>query len=498
MIVTEFRMCIDRERVFELLARFDRARVLVVGDIYLDENVFGTVTGVSLEAPVPIYEVQERRYNPGAAGNAACNVAALGAKTYMVGYVGHDANADIVRREFEARSVDTSGLVVHPTRPTNTYGKLRAGAFNAPSQEILRTDTPSPVFIDGETEEAVMAHIRRLAPQVDAIVVVDQVASVATERVLAEVVAQAKAHKLITVGDSRGRAGSFSGFDVVVPNDREAGIGAGIDVDNEASLHAAGKALLKVCSNALITRGPKGITVFSADGAIADVPIVPCPVVDVTGAGDTVTAAVAVSLVAGGTLQEAAVIGNAAAGIVVGKPGVVTAPLSELRQAFTQQGGPAKLRTLDELEGLVRQLKESGKRVVWTNGCFDLIHVGHITYLMRAARLGDALVVGLNSDASVREVKGPTRPIINENDRALVLSALECVAYVTIFSDPTTVEVLKRLRPDVYAKGGDYTLDTIVQEERRVVEGYGGEIALIPGVEGRSTTSIIKTITGGA
>jgi len=143
----------------ELLARFDKARVLVVGDIYLDENVFGKVTGVSLEAPIPIYEVQRKKHNPGAAGNAACNVAALGAKTYMVGYVGDDVNADIVRKEFAVRNVDTSGVVVHPTRPTNTYGKLKAGGHNIPEQEILRTDTPSPVFVEHRRQPSDQVHM---------------------------------------------------------------------------------------------------------------------------------------------------------------------------------------------------------------------------------------------------------------------------------------------------------------------------------------------------
>lgn len=486
----------DLERYRDVLSRFEKARVLVVGDIYLDENVRGVVTGISLEAPIPVYEVHQRKYNPGAAGNAACNVAALGAKTYMVGYVGNDTNAGIVRREFEIRNVDTSGLVVHPTRATNTYGKLRAGGFNIPTQEILRTDTPTPVFIEGEVEDQIVANIKARAPEVYAIVVTDQVCSVATERVLREVVAVAKQHKLITVGDSRSRAGAFKGFDIIVPNDREAGIGAGIDVVDEKSLHAAGKKLLTICKNAVVTRGAQGITVFAADGSVTDVPITIAPdaVVDVTGAGDTVTAAVTVTVVAGGTLAEAAVVGNTAAGVAVAQEGVVTVPRAQLERALLSKGGPAKLKSIDELTEIVAALRESGKKVVWTNGCFDIVHVGHITYLQKAASLGDALIVGLNSDASVRNVKGPGRPIVPEGERAVVLSALECVGYVVLFSEPSPMPYLETLRPDVYAKGGDYTLDTIVQEERRLVESYGGAIEIISGVEGRSTTSIIARI----
>jgi D-beta-D-heptose 7-phosphate kinase/D-beta-D-heptose 1-phosphate adenosyltransferase len=478
----------------DLLARFDKARVMVVGDIYLDENVFGTVTGISLEAPIPVYEVQERRHNPGAAGNAACNVAALGAKTYMIGVIGDDTNGEIVRREFHIRNVDTSRVIVDPKVPTNTYGKLRAGTFNAPAQEILRTDTPHPTFLEPDIEEKVIANMRELAPQVDCIVVVDQVAAVCTERVLEEAVALAKKHNLLTVGDSRSRAGQLKGFDVIVPNDREAGIGAGIDVTNIATLRDAGHALLKLCKNALITRGPQGITIFAADGEVTDVPITPRNVVDVTGAGDTVTAAVAVTLVSGGNLHDAAVIGNTAAGIAVEKPGVVTVARDELERELMGGGGPAKVRTPAQLEVVVEQLRQRGKTVVWTNGCFDILHSGHIVYLMKAAQLGDCLIVGLNSDESVRKLKGPDRPVNDENSRALVLSALECVGYVCIFSDPTPLAILGRIKPNVYAKGGDYTLDTIDQEERRLVEGYGGRIAIIPGVEGNSTTAIIDKI----
>lgn len=483
-------------RVEELVSAFARARVLVVGDIYLDENVFGRVTSVSLEAPIPVFEVLERRHNPGAAGNAACNLAAMGAKTHMVGYVGADPNADVVLREFAARNVDVGGVVVAPDRPTNTYGKLKAGGHNIPMQEVLRTDTPAPALISGDTEEAVIARIRELAPQVDAIVVVDQVASVVTERVLEAVVSAAHERNLLTVGDSRSRIGKFAGFDVVVPNDREAGVGVGIDVTDETTLAAAADKLTRIAKVAAITRGPAGVTVYRAGEApITRPPIVaPHEVVDVTGAGDTVTAAITLAQLAGADWAETAELANLAAGVAVRQPNVVTVPAAQILREARSAGAPAKLKTLDELREAVLELQAAGKRVVWTNGCFDILHAGHITYLQRAAACGDALIVGLNSDASVRAIKGPSRPVVPQDERAIVLAALECVRYVIIFDDPTTVPLLEALRPDVYAKGGDYTIDTIVQEERRVVESYGGAIALVPGVEGKSTTNLIQRI----
>jgi D-beta-D-heptose 7-phosphate kinase/D-beta-D-heptose 1-phosphate adenosyltransferase len=485
----------DYEHFEKLLACFDEKRVMVVGDIYLDEYVTGVMTGISLEAPIPVMEVRERRYNPGAAGNAACNVAALGGQTYMVGVVGDDANGQIVRKEFSVRNVDTTYVVTATDRPTNTYGKLRAGGHNIPLQEVLRTDTPKPTFIAGQVEADVIANIRTLAAQVDAIVVVDQVSAVVTENVIAAIRACAEQYKLLTVADSRARAGSFPEFDVIVPNDREAGIGAGIDVVDDASLIAAGKKLVTVSKNALITRGPKGVSIFERSGAVTDIPIqTAVHVVDVTGAGDTVTAAVSLTLLAGGSFSDAASVGNAAAGVACSKPGVVTVTREETLRALSGVSKPQKLKTLDELKVIMEKLREDGKRVVWTNGCFDILHVGHITYLLRTAQLGDVLIVGLNSDESVRENKGESRPIVNETDRAMVLSSLECVGYVTIFSDKTPMPLLEALKPTVYVKGGDYTVDTIVQEERHLVESYGGEIAIVPGIAGQSTTAIIERI----
>lgn len=489
----------NQQHYRDLLQKFNGVRVMAVGDIYLDEYVFGTITEVSLEAPIPVLEVRERRYNPGACGNAACNAAALGAQVHMVGVIGQDSNADVIRREFAARHVGTSDVVADPGKPTNTYGKIRASGHNTPSQEVMRMDTPKPTLLEPHIEAQVIEKIRALAPEVDAIMLGDQAVSVITENVLAAIVECANEHNLVTVADSRKRAGMFHGIDVVVPNDAEAGLAAGLDVVDDATLHQAGQALLQSAKNALITLGPKGIMVFRADGAVENVPIRPVKAVDVTGAGDTVSAAVTLTLAAGGSLVDAAFLGNLAAGIAVTQENVVTVSNAEVVEALTDTGhqGPAKLKTLDEMKPIMKRLKEEGKRVVWTNGCFDILHVGHITYLLAAREQGDVLLVGLNSDRSVRENKGEGRPVIREEERATVLSALECVDYVLIFDGKTPMRLLEELEPGVYAKGGDYTLDTIVQEERRLVEGYGGSIAIIPGIDGQSTSDIISRITQG-
>lgn len=486
------------QRYLDLLEKFASVRVMAIGDIYLDEYVYGVVTEISLEAPIPVFEVQERRYNPGAAGNAACNAASLSGNVHMVGVIGTDVNGSIVRREFEVRRVNTDYLVEDPSRPTNTYGKWRAGGHNIPTQEMWRTDTPKPKMISGAVEEQVIKNIQTLAPQVDAIMIGDQVSATISERVLQVILECAEKYRLTTVADSRARAGFFKGVDLVTPNDKEAGLAAGIEVVDDDTLTAAGRYLLTRAKNVMITLGPKGITCFSQDGTIENVPIRPVTVRDVTGAGDTVTATATLTLVVGGSLHEAAVLGNLAAGIAVAQTGVVTVSRDEVREALLE-GDAAKtdkVKTLSQIQAIVHRLKREGKRIVWTNGCFDILHVGHIMYLQEARKEGDVMIVGLNSDASVRQNKGPDRPVVCEQDRAQVLSALECVDYIVIFDEKTPLPLLDMLRPDVYVKGGDYTLETIVQAERHLVEGYGGRIVIIPGREGKSTTYIINKIVG--
>lgn len=480
-------------RLQELFAKFDQKRVVVIGDIYLDEIVRGLMVGTSLESPVPILEIAERRYNPGAAGNAACNVAALGAHTTMVGVVGADTNADILRAEFKRLGVDASGLVVDAARPTNTYGKMSASAAHSVPQEILRTDTPTPPPVSGDVEREVIRAIEKASEKADAIIVVDQVGSVASAGVLACVAELGRRKKILTVGDSRGRINRFKGFGVAVPNDGELGQAFGEDTNNADGLARAGMKLLDVCESGLITCGERGITGFNKSGTFTRPAMAP-RVVDVTGAGDTVTAAVTLALLAGASQEEAAYVGNAAAAVAVGQAGVVTVSRDEVLRLASGDNPSGKVVPLADLRNVLDGLRRAGKRIVWTNGCFDIIHAGHVLYLERAAREGDVLVVGLNSDASVRKIKGPERPIVPENERALIMSAFSAVGFVTVFDDASPLTTIDFLRPDVYAKGGDYTVDTINQEERRLVEGYGGRIAIIPGVEGRSTTNIVHRL----
>ena len=487
-------MLITRKRFDQIIAQFKDKRILVVGDIYLDETNFGRITEMSLEAPIPVFEKTRQYHNPGAAGNVAANIAAMGGQASLVGIVGADTNADILRRELDPRGIDGSGIVVDPDNPTNTYGKYRAGGETYPEQEILRSDTPRLSELSEHLEAQVIESIQKIAPNMDAVIVIDQVSYLITPKIVSAITDAAREHDLLTVADSRERIGMIKDVDMVVPNESELGVGMNLPVESDEALKAATAAVLKQSRVAFITRGASGISVF-AEGTSSDVPTFATEVVDVTGAGDTVTASATLSVLSAGALQEAAEIANAAAANAVRQLGAVTVTTTEIEDTLFGTGMSQAVVSGDTLKELVQRYQAAGKKVVWTNGCFDILHAGHVTYLMSAAKEGDVLVVGLNSDKSVTSVKGPERPIVPEAERALIIGALGCVDHVIVFDDDDTTGLLERYQPDVYAKGGDYTLDTINQDERKLVESYGGRIALIPGVDGRSTTNIIQKLT---
>lgn len=484
----------------ELLALLDVAshkRVLVVGDLCLDSYWTGEMRGLSPEAPVPLLEARSRRQTPGAAGNVAAGLAALGVTATVAGVVGDDADAAALLKVYAEAGVDSSGVVTQPGRPTSVHTRITVGDARTSERTVLRVDTPTATAATPESEKALIAAIERQAASADAIVVVEG-PGVCTLPVIAAAHAAAKDHAILLVGDVTGQALFLQGYDAVLPNEREAAAFLGLAPGDSATLDAAGVALVRDRGNtiAAITRGPKGISLFTADGR-EDVPAIERQIFDVTGAGDTAAAAFVVALLAKASPREAAELANLAAYVAVGRPGTAIVTARDLRHAAVEVSGAqksGKLCSREELADLVSAARAAGKRVVFTNGCFDLIHPGHVTYLAQARALGDALIVALNSDASVQSLKGPTRPILRQDERVMILSALESVSWVTIFDEMRITGLLEMLKPDVWAKGGDYTLETLDQGERRMAESLGCEIALIPPVEGISTTDIVHRI----
>jgi len=475
---------IRRERLTELLEGFSGKRVLVVGDVYLDEYVWGRMGEISKEGPIPVIHIRERTYVPGAAGNTACGLSALGATVSLLGCIGEDTNGAILLERLKANNVSTSDLLYWRDRPTNTYSKISAGGFHSPRQEVLRVDTEPPPPVGEELEKEVLEGVLRALAQVDAVVFVDQVSSLITPKLLERVSQAARRAGVFQVGDSRERVSMLRGLDVIVPNDYEAQVATGEDTSAEEGLLRAGGKLRTEQGNqrVLITRGKQGMVVFDENGQVANLPTFALEVFDVTGAGDTVTGVATLSLLAGATAVEAAEIANLGAGVVVAKPGTATVSREEILRVYARVSAtstPEKIKSLEELEAIVGDAKREGKSVVWANGTFDIVHAGHIALLRAAKACGGVLIVGLNSDRSTRLNKGPTRPYMAELQRAQFLAEIAAVDYVTVFDELTAADAIRRLKPDVYVKGRRHTRDTIAADERKAVEDAGGTVTIL-------------------
>jgi len=493
---------LSRTRLEDLLHGFRGKRVLVVGDVYLYEYIWGRMTEISTEGPVPVVHVDSRSHAPGAAGNTAAGIAALGASAILCSVIGDDANGRILTDCLRAKHVDVSPMVTVSGCATNTHTKINARGYHSAPQEVLRMHTVPPGHIGCAAEAAIIEHLERLAPDVDAIILVDLVSSVVTRRII-DVVRDVRAkHSLITVGDSRENVRDMRGMDLIVPNDYEAGMAINLTLDGEQAIERAGQMLMgcQNVQNVIITRGKEGMSAFSRNERPVHLRTCAQDVFDVTGAGDTVSAATTLSLAAGASVIEAAQVANLAAGVAVSKVGTVTVSPDEIIDAHARYTGLAassKIKTVDELKSIIDSLRREGVKIAWTNGCFDILHTGHLSYLRKARQTADVLVLGVSGDRCVSRLKGPGRPINKQEERAELLAEMECIDYVTIFEQDSPADIIAVLRPDVYVKGGDYTIDTINQVERRVVEGYGGRIELLGHVDGKSTTRIISKIIEG-
>lgn len=484
-----------------VLNRIEGKLACVVGDVFLDVYLGGEARGMSPEAPVPLVELRGRRCAPGAAAHVAATLAALGASVELSGAVGHDADGEVLREMCREAGVGVEGVVAVTGMPTNVRTRISAGDGRSPERPVLRVDTAPPPVMPRDAEAALIARLQHAAHDADALVVIEGPPGVCAPGVLAAARRTARDHDLLLIGDAFGQADSLRGYDVVLPNEREAGTLVGIEPVDEETLGRIGEALVSQYDNAAaaITRGPEGIALFTSEGRL-DVPTTPREVFDVTAAGDTGTGAFAAAMLGGADLAGAAQIANAAAWVAVGRPQATIVTADDLRHAIAEltvmeRGG--KLHSREELAARVRAAQARGKRVAFTNGCFDIIHPGHVIYLQQARDVADALIVALNSDSSVRALKGPSRPILNQDERTMILSALESVTWVTVFDETRVTSLLRELRPDVWVKGGDYTVETLDAGEREAAQDCGIEIALIPPVEGISTTDIVRRIEQG-
>lgn len=461
------------------IQHFRDQRVLVVGDLILDHYIRGSVSRTSPEAPVPVLHVTAEEWLPGGAANVAVNVTALGAKAELMGVVGNDESGARLKELLKSYAGLTPRLLVEKGRATTLKSRCVAQG-----QQMLRFDREVNEPISDATMSAALERIEKRLPHCSGVILSDYGKGFLRPEFLKKLITMVKDHGLRVVVDPKGRDyGRYRGVSVLTPNQKEASEASGIAIKGMESLTAAARALQKTVQGeaVVITRGEAGISVFPRRGKASHVPARAREVFDVTGAGDTVISTLGLALFSGADFHEAAALGNLAAGIVVGRAGVASVSANSLIVACQEEDDQdrRKLVSMAELEQVCRSLRQNGRRIVFTNGFFDLLHHGHVRLLSEARRMGDCLIVAINSDASTRRLKGDPRPILKCGERLDLLAALPYVDYVTIFEEDTPEGLLRRLRPDILVKGGnpDSRKTDVVGWE--YVESYGGEVRLV-------------------
>lgn len=485
----------------QLLKSMTQAKALVVGDIMLDRFVYGEVNRISPEAPVPVLAAKRENRMLGGAGNVVANLRGLGVQTHLLGLIGAEQEGQLVRQMLKDVGADDSGLVVAHDRPTII--KMR---FIAGSQQLLRTDYEEIKPLTADLESALLTKAEKLIQDCGVLVLSDYGKGVLNGALVGKLIALAKAHKKPVLVDPKGKDYSrYRGASLVTPNKKELSEAAGFDVKGDDAIVQAAQTLMKDhgIEAILATRAEEGMTIVQASGA-THIRSKAVEVFDVSGAGDTVVATMAGALASGASLEDAANLANTAGGIVVTRVGTAAIKVDDFAAAKTADTAQDTTRQafvfkdLNEAIAQVQRWKDKGLKVGFTNGCFDILHAGHVNYMNSARVQCDKLVVGINYDVSVRLLKGPTRPVNDEMARATVLGGLGSVDMVVFFGaaktgeDNTASPLVSALKPDVYFKGADYTIDRI--PEAKIVQSYGGEVFLVPLTEGHSTTSTIAKI----
>ena len=483
--------------LLEIIKQFgnSKSHALVIGDVMLDRYLIGSVGRISPEAPVPIVLLNSQNERAGGAANVAANLALLGIKTHLIGCVGDDAEAKILSQLIADANIENN-LVSSKTRPTIAKTRVVSG-----HQQMMRLDQESSAAFTTDETAALQANIHAALAQKPVIVILsDYAKGLLSLDICQSIINTCNAQKIPVLVDPKGADYTkYVGATALTPNKKETAEACSANI-NDADLITKASAL-KSCIKLqflAVTRGDEGITLID-DGLINNgihhIAASAKQVFDVSGAGDTVIATLAAGLMHGLTPLEALTIANLAAGVVVGKAGTVPITKADLIEALQAEQGSEQAHKICDLTQLLTKVaswKQQNQKIVFTNGCFDLLHAGHVTYLEAAKKRGDKLVLGLNTDRSVSAIKGPTRPVVHENDRARVLAAIESVDAVILFDEDTPLNLINTIKPNIIAKGSDYSASEVVGG--REVESWGGEIALIDLVEGRSTTGILKKI----
>jgi D-beta-D-heptose 7-phosphate kinase/D-beta-D-heptose 1-phosphate adenosyltransferase len=485
------------EVIHEIEHSWATKRMLAVGDVMLDKYIWGEVGRISPEAPVPVVRVTYESTRPGGVANVAMNMALLGAQTRVIGFAGGDENQRLLEANLRASGV-TPEFIVSSGFPTIVKTRVLGG-----QQQMLRLDRERSDPRPQEDYDRLVACVLARLPECDAVVLSDYAKGSFSPEVCQTLIQAARELRIPVLVDPKSPDFTrYRGATTICPNlaeisaaTRDRGWVCGHDF--EEPLAAAETMVRELDLDFLaVTLSEKGIALVRP-GKVFTAPAVARQVFDVSGAGDTVIAVLALCLASQVPPETAIELANVAAGIVVGKVGTVPVERHELLAALNPESAlraENKVVTWRELASRVALWKANGERVAFTNGCFDLLHIGHITLLEQARRYGDRLIVAVNSDASVRALKGPSRPIVGERERVGVLSALAAIDAVAVFDEPTPLELILAVKPDVIVKGGDYKMDTVVGAKE--VESWGGQVRIIPLVEGYSTTRLIQKGAG--
>ncbi|MFA9374251.1 MAG: D-glycero-beta-D-manno-heptose-7-phosphate kinase [Poseidonibacter sp.] len=463
-----------------------KPNILVIGDLMIDHYLWGSCDRISPEAPVQVLNVKKETTVLGGAGNVINNLNALGAKVDVISVIGDDLIGTELQIMLE-KIVSDSNLIIEENRITSKKSRLIAS-----NQQIIRYDQESCKDIQKNSEKKIFDILERNISKYEIILLSDYGKGVLTQQLTKDLISLIKSKGKKVIVDPKGSDYSkYKGSYLLTPNKKEASEATNIDIKDEESLLKAISKLKQDCELdvSLITLSEDGIAIF--DNELRKKPTVAREVYDVTGAGDTVLASIGFSLACNLNIDQAIDFANLAAGVVVGKLGSATASLNEIieyESSLHKSTSYSHIKTIEEIKKLANELKQKGKKVVFTNGCFDILHVGHVKYLETAKSFGDVLILGLNSDASVKRLKGPSRPVNTQDDRAYTLAALESVDYVVLFEDDTPYELIKTISPHTLVKGGDYEGKDVVGQE--LVE----ELKLVEFVEGRSTSRTIQRI----
>jgi len=484
-------------RLIELVEKLPACKVALVGDLMLDRYLYGNADRVSPEAPVPVLHYQSEEFRLGGAANVAANLAVLGAAVHVIGLVGDDTPGEQIQRKLAEYKIDTRSIVRAPHRPTICKMRLVGSSQHKNPQQLMRLDFEDPAPIDEALSRKILDAVRESLQDADVLCVEDYNKGLCTPGLMPEIIALARAKNLPVIIDPANIPDwrKYSNATAIKSNRPEAERATGLPLRGEEQFAPAAQTILnKLNLEALVITLDRHGSYLATKDDSRWIKTRERQVADGTGAGDMVLAMLTMARAAGATWPEAVTLANIAGGLEVERFGVVPIQRQEIIAELLSESRAisGKLRTLNQLLPELQRHRSAGKRIVFTKGCFDIIHVGHVKYFQFAKAQGDLLIVGVNTDAGIRRLKGPKRPIINEEDRVGVLEELESIDYLLTFDEDTPENLVHAIRPDVLVKGADYSKENVVGAS--FVESYGGKIALAPLIDGRSTSTVIQKI----